>query len=166
MKRKCCCWLARNPRLQGSEELNVVLPGLQNGSPAVTLLVHAEIQVISEEVLVSLNCLEKRGYLWGRGESGLLPVLMGRPRSWGMSCAGSILAAVRTGWVPWNEAWEQESVHVQEVLCLGQHFSDAAFQLAILFFFFFFCLFDSMCTFQGLMNYKTEWPMVLLTWFT
>lgn len=75
----------------------MVLPGLQNGSPAVTLLVHAEIQVISEEVLVSLNCLEKRGYLWGRGESGLLPVFMGRPRSWGMSCAGSILAAVRTG---------------------------------------------------------------------
>lgn len=41
----------------------MVLSGLQNGGPAVALLVHAEMQVISEEVLVSLNCLEKQGCL-------------------------------------------------------------------------------------------------------
>ena len=78
----------------------MVLSGLQNVSPAVALLVHAEVQVISEETLVSLNCSEKQGCLWGRGGSELLRVLVWRPRSWGMRCANGIFATVRTGRVP------------------------------------------------------------------
>lgn len=53
MKRKCCCWLARNPRLQGSEELNAVIPGLQNSGPAVALLIHAECRWLVRKCWVS-----------------------------------------------------------------------------------------------------------------
>ena len=85
MKRKRCCWLARNPRLQGSEELNVVLSGLQNGGPAVALLVNAEMQVISKEVLVSLNVRKSKGASGSR----LLPVGAWSPPSWGIHpCCG------------------------------------------------------------------------------
>lgn len=57
----------------------MVLSGLQNGSPAVALLVHAEMQVISEEVLVSLNCSEKQGCLWGCGRVGCCMSSHGNP---------------------------------------------------------------------------------------
>lgn len=86
----------------------MVLSGLQNGGPAVALLVHAEIQVISEEVLVFLNCLGKQGCLCGHGGSGLLPVLTWRPRSWGIRCEGTILTAVRAERLAQKKAWEQE----------------------------------------------------------
>lgn len=62
-------------------------------------------------------------FLKSRGASGAVVAAAcphRRSCSWGMCCAGSILAGAGLYKHPETKPWEQESPHVQEVLCLGR----------------------------------------------